>query len=87
MAFNIHDFAFEQHTQGGPEVLFQASDIDEAGATKYYGLMTYDGHWLILEVTSTTIRYAEGKTKATYLVAWAGRAGLSYGYYCDLTGV
>ena len=86
MAFEIMDYNFEEHKKGGPKMLYQASDIDE-GTTSYYGLVSDDGHWLIIKKTATQVRYAEGKTSTTYLAAWIQRAGTTtYDYYYTLSG-
>ena len=58
---------------------YVASDIDESGATKYYGFLSRSGAWYIQEVTDTTIRYAKGVSG--YVAGFTGRAGLTYDYF------
>jgi len=65
---------------GGPTLsAYNISDLDEAGATKYYGSIDASGNWYILQLTSTAARYAKGTSD--YTTNWTGRAGLSYGYF------
>lgn len=67
-----------------PFATYQASDIDGAGATKYYGFVSRSGAWYIQEVTDTTIRYTKGTSG--YVAAFTGRAGLTYDYYDEVFG-
>jgi hypothetical protein len=55
------------------------SDLDEAGATKYYGFLDASGNWYILQLTTTAARYIKGATD--YATNWTNRAGLTYDYY------
>lgn len=59
---------------------YAASDLDESGATAYYGFLDKRGYWYIMKVTATEIRYARGETN--YTTSWANRAtSLIYDYY------
>lgn len=58
---------------------YAISDLDEAGATKYYGFLDASGNWYILQLTSTAARYIKGTTD--YATNWTNRAGLTYDYY------
>jgi|MudIll2142460700_1097286.scaffolds.fasta_scaffold05221_7 hypothetical protein len=59
---------------------YHISDIDESGATKYYGYVTGKGQWYIMQVTSTAVRYAKGDTG--YTTNWTNRASsVSYDYF------
>lgn len=62
-----------------PLAKYKISDLDEAGATKYYGNLAADGSWYILSLTTTAARYAKGAS--AYTTAWTGRAGLTYNYF------
>lgn len=56
------------------------SDIDESDTTtKYYGFLTRDGEWYIMQMTSTTVRYAKGNND--YITNWDNRITLTYDYY------
>lgn len=63
---------------------YKISDIDDAADPKYYGFITADGHWYILEenTAAKTYRYAAGTSE--YTTAWTGRAGLTYYYYYEV---
>jgi hypothetical protein len=62
-----------------PSMPGYASDIDESGATSYYGFLDENGNWCIMEVTATSVRYAAGTSD--YTTNWTGRALLEYGYF------
>jgi hypothetical protein len=68
---------------------FHPADSDEANTTKYYGMTTLGGHWIILRETNTaevkTYRVTFGKTG--YTTAWTGRAALDYYYWYELRGL
>jgi len=61
---------------------FAISDLEEGGATEYHGFVSLDGRWIIMQSTTTAVRYTKGKTD--YTTNWTGRAGLTYGYYYEL---
>jgi hypothetical protein len=79
----ITDFHLAYHSEGGNDVQFMASDLDEAASTKYYGFVTSDGRWMIIEKTATTVRYrfGQGNYKTATTGAWAMRASGSYYYF------
>lgn len=60
---------------------YHISDQDEATTTKYYGFITKDGHWYIMQndTVAGTYRYARGVS--AYTTGWSGRASLTYGYF------
>ncbi len=60
---------------------YQITDVDSAGATKYYGYTDRDENWYIMEEATSagTYRYARGT--GSYATNWTGRAGLTYGYF------
>jgi len=58
---------------------YAPSDIDESGATSYYGFLDKRGWWYIMVVTSTSIRYTRGEKD--YIANWAIHTDLSYQYY------
>lgn len=64
-----------------PLSAYKITDMDDAGNPAYYGFMTSDGSWYIMEnnTTNKTFRYAKGASG--YSASWAGRAGLSYDYF------
>ena len=66
---------------------YKLTDVDDAGAVKYYGYVKKDGTWIIErnDTTAKTYRYAKGdelwrKTEAEkdYANAWTNRATLTY---------
>lgn len=63
-----------------PLIQYKVSDLDEAGATKYYGFLDKDGNWYIIQLTATAARYFKGST-GTYIASWAARVGLAYNYF------
>lgn len=95
----LHDYRRIYKQVGDTQVMFEASDMDVLGAGKVVAGHTYrfngfessDGAWIIMETDTTTAtsvinyRYAGGTTHAGYLVAWAGRALLTYEYYSEVT--
>ena len=58
---------------------YMISDIDEAGATAYYGFLDRGGSWYIMQVTATTVRFIAGTS--AYTTNWTGRTLLEYGYF------
>jgi hypothetical protein len=82
----IADFNFTFHGKGDEKAIFMASDIDEASSTKYYGFLTNDGRWMIMQTTATTVRYCLGQSgyKTATTGAWASRAGLTYSYFNEV---
>lgn len=74
------DFGLKGHWYvNGAE--FLASDEDSAGAVKYYGFVSYEKPWIIMQEddtipTAVTYRFACGRS--AYSVGWAGRGGLTY---------
>ena len=71
---------------------YQASDVDDAEAIKYFGYVKKNGDWIIKkeDTTAKTYRYAVGDTlwKRTeeekgYKVAWTNRAILTYFYFYE----
>jgi hypothetical protein len=79
MGIQLGDIDRTIHRVDGAKVNFQASDRDEANATRYYGFLNQEGGWFIMEVTATTYRYAANFKD--YTTNWTGRAGLTYSYY------
>ncbi len=70
-----------------PAVLgdFVGHDVDETGDVnnKYYGFLTIDGRWYIVQINNTTnaMRYCFGTGGSTgYATGWGTRTGNSYGY-------
>lgn len=69
---------------------FAASDVDDAGATKYYGMLDREGNWYIIreDTAAGQFRYAtkqhqsgESSTYPNYTDAWDNRATLVYDYF------
>lgn len=69
----------ERQEIADPTLAYKISDIDESGATAYYGYLDKSGNWYIMAVTVTTIRYAKGVEE--YTTNWTGRAELEYDYF------
>lgn len=80
---HIVDTAFQWHKIGEREMDFQASDMNEAAATKYYGFLAENGSWIIMQhnTTAGTIRYCKGTTG--YSNNWNQITGgtLTFGFY------
>ena len=58
---------------------YKPSDMDNAGAPEYYGFIAAGGGWYIMRIAGgAEFRYTAGESD--YTSAWAGRAGLTYGY-------
>ena len=95
----LHDYRRIYKQVGDTQVMFEASDMDPLGAGKvvaghsyrFNGFESSDGAWIIMETDTTTAtsviayRYAGGTTHAGYLVAWAGRAALTYEFFSEVT--
>ena len=60
---------------------YKISDIDESGATKYYGYLDRYSNWYILAMTDTTARYCRGSNSIGYIVNWNNKTNLSYTYF------
>ncbi len=61
---------------------YAISDQDESGDPKYYGFLSSDGHWYIMEenAANNTFRYCNG-TPGGYAAAWTARASETYSYF------
>lgn len=63
--------------------VFEASDVDDAGTTQYFGFLNANGNWIIQQYDTAaspkTLRYAGGQSN--YSASWTLRASLTYGYY------
>ena len=95
----LHDYRRIYKQTGDTMVAYEASDQDILGAGKvvaghsyqFYGFESSDGAWIIMQFDTTAAtsiinyRYAAGSTHAGYLVAWAGRAALTYEYFSEIT--
>ena len=66
------------------EINYQISDLDESSDPKYYGHLSNEGSWLIIEFNESagTLRYIEGDSD--YTTNWTNRAALTYSYYNQL---
>lgn len=62
---------------------YKASDVDAPGTTNYYGFVSAQGAWYVLQEvisgTSSTYRFASGTSD--YSTNWTNRASLTYDYY------
>lgn len=60
------------------------SDESTASATKYYGLVTRTGAWIIVEqdTTAETYRYVVGSED--YQTSWTAKTTNSYKYFFNL---
>ena len=67
----------------GSEVKYKISDKDDDSDPSYYGFISKEGYWYILEIndSNNTFRYAFGSS--SYTTNWSNRATLSYDYYSD----
>ena len=87
----IHDWRRIYGKVGDAYAQFEASDQDTVGTDyQYFGYETSDGAWIIqrfdLRVAGViNYRYSGGVSHAGYLVAWAGRAALTYEYFSEVT--
>ncbi len=82
----IQDFNFTYHGKGNEIAQFMASDLDEVASTKYYGFLSSDGRWMIMEKTDTTVRYVlgQGNYKTATSGGWARRAAHTYSYFNEV---
>jgi hypothetical protein len=60
------------------------SDEDKSTDTKYYGMVTRSGAWVILQNDSVagTYRYKSGKSG--YTTNWDNRLSITYKYFYEL---
>ena len=73
--------------QGGKDYVEHfPSDEDESATTRYYGLLSAIGTWIIIQHNSTTgaFRYVVGKTLTTYRAAWTNKVSETYVYLSEL---
>lgn len=64
-------------------VEYKSSDMDTLSNPKYFGSITQEGDWIILEMMNNSdLRYIKGS--ANYSTNWTNRAALSYVLYSDL---
>lgn len=63
---------------------YRISEVDESGATAYYGFINKDGGWLIMrdETTTSSFRYAKGDFR--FPENWKDRENLKYDYFYNL---
>lgn len=70
---------------------YEISDEDSGNATtQYYGYVNNRGIWIIQKMVNLgssviTYRYISGRSD--YSTNWTNRAGLSYDYYYNLSGI
>lgn len=57
---------------------YKAADLDEAGATKYYGFLSRSGAWYIMRSNDVAYRYTRGSSD--YVTNWTNRESLTYDY-------
>lgn len=63
---------------------YMVARIDDGGNPAYYGFQGKGGKWYIMEYNSGTLAYTYNtgtlvqQTIPDFLVAWTGRAGLTY---------
>lgn len=75
IAGEVIDPAEKQSTDG-----YEISEVDDSGATSYYGFVHKTGAWYITkEDASGGYRYAKGPS--AFSTSWTGRAGLTYDYF------
>ena len=65
-----------------PIASYKVCDMDDTGATKYYGYADRHENWYIMELTDTTVRYIKGS--GTYVTNWNGRTLLVYDYFFNV---
>lgn len=61
---------------------YKISDIDDASTPQYFGYVDKNGQWYIMEMTSTTVRYAQGIKD--YVANWNDRVYLVYDYFNNI---
>ena len=78
--FTLSDTKYVRHKKGGQDAIYQLSDTDMAGATRYYLYIGNEGGWLIVSEEEsagiTAYRYKVGWSDIT--AAWEARAGGGY---------
>lgn len=57
---------------------YRASELDDSGTTNYFGFLTREAEWYILELDNTngTLRYIRGDSDLA--TNWTNRASLNY---------
>lgn len=63
---------------------YQISEVDEGGATVFYGFTRQDGSWLIMKEDSDTNSFRYSKGNSDFPGNWINRANLKYDYYYNL---
>lgn len=84
MPIQFKDYLFKFHKRGDHLVIYEISDGDESGATKYYGYLSPDGAWIIQkwDTSANTYRYVGGASG--YSTNWTNRLTLIYDYFNTL---
>lgn len=77
------DFRSSMQAASGKEEYF-ISDEDKSTTTKYYGMVTRSGAWLIIQNDTTTGAYRYAVGAKNYTTNWTGRVGLTYQYLYEL---
>jgi len=80
--------AMSSAVETDPLVGYQPTDIDESGASKYYGFTKKHGYWYIMREVNGAYRYITGAPLANggglYTDAWNNRANLTYSYFYEV---
>ena len=63
---------------------YVVSDEDESSDPKYYGFLSYDGTWIIMEHTASSGSYRFASGHEDYTTNYTNRASLTYKYYNQL---
>jgi len=60
---------------------FRASDVDDAGDTKYYGFIAMNSEWYLLREDTIAKNYRYVRGQGAYPTAWTNRTTLEYNYF------
>jgi hypothetical protein len=63
---------------------YYPSDEDTTAEVKYYGFLTCDSNWYIMQNDTSAESYRFFKGSGNYPANWISRSGLSYDYYSTI---
>lgn len=82
------DYLYANHKRGDHDVVYEISDQDVSGTTKYYGFVNNTGGWIIqawdTAASPQTFRYKAGTSD--YAANFVLRASLTYVLYNAMFG-
>jgi hypothetical protein len=73
------------HPLGGVSIDYYIHDTDDSSDPKYYGFVDHRGSWVIMRETTASGEFRYAASDNGYATNWTNRAGLTYGYYNEIT--